>query len=771
MTILKLGVVLAIAMLLAQTAIANGAPAPSATTVQTLGYSGSASTTDTGDLNSLDGGRFVAGPTGGTATSMSVFLKALDPDGAAIQLGLYTDNAGRPGSLLWHSGTVNPPGTGWFTTSVPSVQIKANAAYWLVFNAHGKNTAGAWSPAPMGNGWYADANFGSWPSTAPKGTLDGQQYAIYLSYVANNVVIPTSPSPVATATATQTARPSATNTPTKVVTSTPTTKPSNTNTPIAIATATQTATPKTNPGSSQQILGFSGVASTVDTGDQNSLDGGRFIMGATNGNVGQMSVYLSRVDSANPGVEFAIYTDSAGKPGTRLWNSGAIQATNTGWLSTPVSNVSLSANSAYWLLFNANGSNAAAAWNNAPMGNGWWANDNYGTWPATAPSGTFDGQQYSMYLSYQPTNSATPTTVPPTSTVVPPTATRTTIPATSTPTRPSPTPTTTQPSATSTPITIITKPTSSGFVSACGTQFCLNGQPFRFVGVNFYGAAGTCGPSSSNLSSAFQTLQSQTGTKVVRFWAFQSMTNGGTDFSKLDAVVAAAKAQGIYLLPTLENHWGDCTVGGTKSPTWYASGYKSNYGYPLSYRDYVGRVVSHYANEPTIFGWMLMNEAEDSDATGLYNFASDMSSYIRSLDPNHMITLGTIGTGQNGTSGSNYVRLYSLPNLNFVEAHDYNNESQALPGGPVSNPNSCSNSIACDVAQAIQVMKKPFIIGEAGITSGSARPSELDAKINAIFQAGGSGYLYWEWTPTGSGGDQYQFGPGDPVNGILYKYH
>ncbi|MBI2982470.1 MAG: metallophosphoesterase, partial [Deltaproteobacteria bacterium] len=107
------------------------------------------------------------------------------------------------------------------------------------------------------------------------------------------------------------------------------------------------------------------------------------------------------------------------------------------------------------------------------------------------------------------------------------------------------------------------------------------------------------------------------------------------------------------------------------------------------YRDYVGNLVAYYRNEPAILMWQLVNEAESKDinnvpdSPSLYNFASDMSDYIRSLDPNHLINLGTMGTGQPGISGDDYEAIHALPNIDLLEVHDYNREEEALPGSPL----------------------------------------------------------------------------------------
>jgi mannan endo-1,4-beta-mannosidase len=243
---------------------------------------------------------------------------------------------------------------------------------------------------------------------------------------------------------------------------------------------------------------------------------------------------------------------------------------------------------------------------------------------------------------------------------------------------------------------------SANFLGTRGTNFVVNGSLFRFVGANLYNAAGDptiyeCGPWMSNPSSElnnwFAHARSDYGASVIRFWAFQSYAAGGTNWQAFDRVISLAKQNGLRVIPVLENEWSDCTQGGYKYNTWYAGGYLQPYGtYSLSYRDYVARVVQRYRNEPTVAAWMLMNEAESQSSSGiedsnaLYTFARDVSGYVKSLDPNHLVTLGVMGGGQPGVEGANYQRLHGLPTIDFAEYHDYGADDQSMPGAPLPAP-------------------------------------------------------------------------------------
>jgi endo-1,4-beta-mannosidase len=308
----------------------------------------------------------------------------------------------------------------------------------------------------------------------------------------------------------------------------------------------------------------------------------------------------------------------------------------------------------------------------------------------------------------------------------------------------------------------------------------LDGAPFRFVGANRYDVASwpsggyRCGNaySDAQIEQLFSELQTQVGARVLRLWAFQSFTLGGSDYTTIDRAIAAARRHQLKLILTLENQWADCTrrdgemADGSKGPAWFQSGYATDPlpGDSLPYRDYVRLTVSRYRDEPTIAMWQLLNEAQCSDGNALYVFAGDMSSVVKASDARHLVSLGTIGTGQDGTVGDAYRRLHSLATIDVVEAHDYHAETTALP-----------SLIAGDLQTAMQ-LGKPFFIGEAGITapmppfsfSYAQRAQLMDAKIAAQWSHGAVGFLVWSFYDLGSDeGQGWDFAPSDPLAAVL----
>lgn len=343
------------------------------------------------------------------------------------------------------------------------------------------------------------------------------------------------------------------------------------------------------------------------------------------------------------------------------------------------------------------------------------------------------------------------------------------------------------------------QPAPTSFITAEGTSFMLDGKPFRFVGANVYDAAATdfysCDSAArmtdQELRDTFRVLHDEYGASVIRFWAYQTYTKSGEDWSGMDAVISAARDTGLRVLPVLEDGPGYCTTKSDVTPkseyqddTWFVDGYRANYGNaPRSFRDYAKIVVEHYRNEPVIFGWSLINEADTSardasDRSVLVDFAEDMAPLIKSGDPNHLLTLGTQSNGARGASGSDFAAVYGVEGLDFSEVHDWGywgDDAAAMFGGtdgvpPAASAPECQTPdapIACSFAQ-ITTLNKPLLVGEAGIAGGDenqlkTRADQLGAKMRAAFAAGAGGYLLWRITKQNTDTYDITLDSDDPV--------
>ena len=321
--------------------------------------------------------------------------------------------------------------------------------------------------------------------------------------------------------------------------------------------------------------------------------------------------------------------------------------------------------------------------------------------------------------------------------------------------------------------------TVAGIVSRSGDQLVLDGAPYSFVGLNVYNANSRTNCWYTMRDAEIGAAIDASGADVLRVWFFQSLARDGAtgtlDFRAFDETLASARSRGVRIVATLADHWGACEATGEKTTDWYRSGYRGSDGSPMPYRDYVAAVVARYANDPAVLSWQLVNEPESKDASRqcaadgtdvLRAFVADMTGLIRSIDPNHLISLGTIGSGQCGAQGDEYGRLYADGNLDWCELHDYN-------GAPAFGGDAW-NGMDVRVEQC-SALGLPVVVGEAGVSleaagSVDARAQVFVAKVSAGAARGVDGFLAWGWgaPPPGYGGmDDFALPPGDPALAAL----
>lgn len=311
-----------------------------------------------------------------------------------------------------------------------------------------------------------------------------------------------------------------------------------------------------------------------------------------------------------------------------------------------------------------------------------------------------------------------------------------------------------------------------GFVTRNGTQLLLYGQPYRFIGVNKYSLAnasfgnccGTCG--GGTIAQNLDSLQSL-GVNAVRFWAFQLFAGAsGTskNFSTFDTIFRLLRERGMKGIPVLENVWADCSSGGYKAEAWFNTGYQSPYGsYGLSYIDYVEQMVNRYRTEEAVLMWQLLNEMQIKVSEGGgcgsaqvgVDFVTDMAGRIKDLDANHLVSVGTIGSGQCGTSqtSTQYRNLHDIADVDLCEVHDLS----------IGSNIKAFYTTRLNDANAIN---RPIFAGENGTNSvtGQARADRVDSQLQQTLNAGYAGWLLWMYGGSGCGGfDSWCVADGDPT--------
>ncbi len=331
------------------------------------------------------------------------------------------------------------------------------------------------------------------------------------------------------------------------------------------------------------------------------------------------------------------------------------------------------------------------------------------------------------------------------------------------------------------------KPTNayvvSPFFTKEGKNLLVNGLQTRITGYNYIWLGYGCTlPTDSELDQVFTQMKNASKTVAVRSGFYQSGSNNGT-FTDFDRYIAAAKRNGIYLIPMLVNEWKDCEPQGImKYLPWYQSGYKNiDNGHTLSFKDYAVSLVKKYANEPTIAWWQLVNEpdARNSDgscnevaaATAITAFAKDVATAVKLADPNHLVELGAVSWC--GSLGNDLALVHQDSSLDLIDVHhDYDQAT-------VAYPTELQRRIG-----VISLLDKPVYMAESGIcadvsssgrctgtvnsSSLNLRASFMDSKMNAVFNTADLvGYLIWH---KGISDSSFNIRDGDPTETIVSKY-
>jgi mannan endo-1,4-beta-mannosidase len=345
-----------------------------------------------------------------------------------------------------------------------------------------------------------------------------------------------------------------------------------------------------------------------------------------------------------------------------------------------------------------------------------------------------------------------------------------------------------------------------GFVTRHGSRLFLDGNPYRFTGVNAYELAtlaGTnwgCGPTVTNaaLDGLFSSLRPNS---LVRVWAWQGCTavNVHTkkrDWTGIDRVVDAAARHGQRLVLVLGGNNGIGEDGHWKDRSWYGGGYRLRFNedartpQTTSYWAYVRDIVRRFRDSRAVAVWEPVNEPNaidcdpgvhgpacaesgnwscdhDRATKALRSFFDHVGQEIKRIAPNHLVGSGFVGGAECGVAGNRYRYVHASPGIDVASYHDY------WADKPLSS------SELKDRLSLARALGKPLMIGEAGMrardgrsdcTSTASRRNRIRDKLRAQFPAGVSGFLVWNWVPAPDPGCTFDVGPGDPIMRLLRDF-
>ncbi|KXX66492.1 PKD domain-containing protein [Flammeovirga sp. SJP92] len=277
-----------------------------------------------------------------------------------------------------------------------------------------------------------------------------------------------------------------------------------------------------------------------------------------------------------------------------------------------------------------------------------------------------------------------------------------------------------------------------GIVYAQDTVFLRNtsngnAEPYYFSGTNNYYMMYKSMDMAKDILDGMVCLNQ----KVVRMWFFMdgaklhdgynlqsdAYTYNEAGYVHLDSIMAELEKRDLKCIPVFVNYWSD--FGGMQQYAQWTGGSANNFFTDPQmkdiYKEYVKSWVTRtntvtgkkYADDPTIFSWQLTNEARSTSATvGAYvQWADEMSTYIKTLDPYHMVSMGDEGlfnysydevnqiNAEREANGQDLITndwqysggqgdwegLIQLPNIDFGTIHNYatDNWSKDLEWGKV----------------------------------------------------------------------------------------
>jgi mannan endo-1,4-beta-mannosidase len=213
--------------------------------------------------------------------------------------------------------------------------------------------------------------------------------------------------------------------------------------------------------------------------------------------------------------------------------------------------------------------------------------------------------------------------------------------------------------------------------------------------------------------------------------------------------------------------------------TWYHDSFYTDRVIKQWYKDWIAHLLNRvntyngkaYKNDPTFMTWELGNEprclsagayARSANCTTqtLITWSDEMSTYIKSIDNNHLVSVGDEGFYclPNGThwtencgEGVDTVAFSRLPNIDVISAHLY-------PEYWGTDAAWGTEWIKRHISDA-KANRRAFMLGEFGLGDQTVRNQVYKAWTDAAFSSGGQngadGALYWILSGQQDGGSLY----------------
>lgn len=360
---------------------------------------------------------------------------------------------------------------------------------------------------------------------------------------------------------------------------------------------------------------------------------------------------------------------------------------------------------------------------------------------------------------------------------------------------------------------------TQGFVTVKDGRFMLAGQPYSFIGANFWQGMnlGVDGPKGNRarLLAELDRLQSL-GIINLRVMAASEgpdtephrmtpalMTAPGQYNAKvldgLDFLLAEMGKRGLRAVMVLNNYW-QWSGGMAQYVSWhdatpipypgnwnvfmdYAAKFYACEACQTWYRDHINMLLSRvnpytgvaYRDDPAVFAWELANEPRQYPP----EWIDQTAAYIKSLDSNHLVTTGSEGAPPG--AGLDFLATHDGSDIDYTTIHIWpQNWGWYDPAEPSTYDRAEANARSYFemLDGASRKLGKPLVLEEFGLARDAQPGGDIydptapttyrDRFYKAMFgevtqaiQSGGpaAGANFWAWAGQARPGDDWV---GDP---------
>lgn len=306
------------------------------------------------------------------------------------------------------------------------------------------------------------------------------------------------------------------------------------------------------------------------------------------------------------------------------------------------------------------------------------------------------------------------------------------------------------------------------FVTVRNGQFIRAGKPYYFIGTNCWygpilGAQGEFGDRNrlqreldvmkANGITNIRILAGADGPEGIPFRILPTLqkTPGVYDESLLDGLDFFMKEvadRGMYAVIYLTNNW-DWSGGYAQYLHWaghgvppaasadgwqafseYISDFYSNDSCKALFKKHIAFILGRtnyynqlkYTDDPHILSWQIANEPRPMEAENKAAFEAwikEIAAYIKSLDPNHLVSTGSEGEmGCEGDIGL-YERIHTDPNIDYLTLHIWPKnwgwlDTENMKGSMDGVLSRADDYMKKHIALA-ERLKKPIVLEEFGL--------------------------------------------------------